>query len=205
MKLYADATAKRVTQVLGDVAVLLLAGLLIRQALRLREQILGFRAAAEHVESSGRSVSRGAEAAGGVLTDLPVVGGALAAPFDVVAEAGRELSAAGAEAGASIDSIGLFLPLLLIGLLLGFVLFRYLPQRITWIREVDEIRRLRHSGHAERLLAHRALATRPLRELRSTVASPGEALATGDWGPLARAELRALGLRESTSIGETTA
>lgn len=195
MKLYADTTAKRVAQVLGDVAVLVLAWLLIRQALRLREQILGFRAAAAHVESSGQSVSRGAEAAGSALTEVPVVGGALGAPFAAVADAGRELSAAGAEAGASIDSLGLFLPLLLIGLLLGYVLFLYLPRRIAWVREVAEVRRLQGSEHAERLLAHRALATRPFRELRETVANPADALAARDWGPLARAELHALGLR----------
>lgn len=200
MKLYADVGAVRARQVLGDVLVVVLGWLVVCQALRLRTQILDFRSAAVRVESAGQNVVRGADAAGTALEEVPVVGGALSAPFGAVADAGRDLSAAGTDAVAGIDGLGLFLPLLLVGLVLGFVLFRYLPQRVAWIREVGEVGRVLATPDGERLLAHRALARRPLAELRRAVPDPGGALAGGDWAPLAAMELHALGLRRPPQL-----
>lgn len=195
MKLYADRPAVRARQVLGDVLVLVVGWLVVRRALRLRTQILEFRSAAERLESAGHNVVRGADAAGSALEEVPVVGGAIAAPFGAVADAGRDLSAAGTDAVAGIDGLGLFLPLLLIGLVLGWVLFRYLPQRLAWIREAAEVRHVLASPNGDQLLAHRAAASRPLRTLRAATPDPAAALAAGDHAALARIELEALGLR----------
>lgn len=195
MKLYADTGAVRARQVLGDVLVVVLAWLVVQRAWRLRTQILDFRSAAVRVESAGANVTRGADAAGAALDEVPLVGGALSAPFGAVADAGRDLSAAGTDAASAIDGLGMFLPLLLIGVVLGYVLFRYLPQRLAWIREVAEVDRVLASPDGERLLAHRALAGRPLADLRRAVPDPGGALARGEWAPLAAMELQALGLR----------
>lgn len=194
MKLYADTAAVRVRQVIGDVLVLVLTWVVVRRALRLRAQILDFRSAAERVESAGQNVVRGADAAGGALQGVPLVGDAIAAPFDAVADAGRDLSLAGTDAASAIDGLGVFLPLLLIGLVLGFVLFRYLPDRVAWVREVAEVRRVLASPAGERLLAHRAAANRPLPTLLAATPDPGAALTSGDFGPLARVEVEALGL-----------
>lgn len=201
MKLYADTGAVRARQVLGDVLVVVLGWLVIQRALRLRTQITDFRSAAERVESAGQNVVRGADAAGIALDEVPLVGGALSAPFGAVADAGRDLSAAGTDAASAIDGLGVFLPLLLVGVVLGYVLFRYLPRRLTWIREVAEARRVLSTADGERLLAHRAVAARPLRDLRRAVPDPGGALARGDWAPLAAMELGALGLRPSPGLG----
>lgn len=195
MKLYADTGAVRARQALGDVLVVVLGWLVIQRALRLRTQIMDFRSAAERVESAGQNVVRGADAAGSALDEVPMVGGALSAPFGAVADAGRDLSAAGTDAGSAIDGLGLFLPLLLVGIVLGYVLFRYLPQRLAWIREVAEVDRVLSSAEGERLLAHRAVAGRPLRDLLEADPDPGGALARGEWAPLAAMELEALGLR----------
>ena len=197
MKLYADTGPRRARQVAGDLAVVVVGWLLVRMALRLREQVLAFRSAAEHVESAGQNVSRGADAASVALADVPLIGGALSPPFDAVADAGRDLNAAGTDAASALDGLGLVLPLLLVGLVLGYVLFRYLPQRVAWIREVADVRRVLAAPEGERLLAHRAVAGRPLRVLHRAVADPSGALARGDWAPLARVELKALGLRAS--------
>ncbi|MFA9445582.1 hypothetical protein [Egicoccus sp. AB-alg6-2] len=201
MKLYADVASVRARQVLGDVLVLVVTWLVVRQAARVRRQLLDFRSAAERVESAGRNVVRGADAAGSALQDVPVVGGALSAPFGAVADAGRDLSAAGTDAGAAIEGLGLFVPLLLVGLVLGYVLFRYLPGRLAWMRETAEVARVLGTADGERLLAHRAVAGRPLRLLRQSVVDPGAALAHGDWAPLAAVELQELGLRRSPPDG----
>lgn len=195
MKLYADTAAVRTRQVLGDALVLVLTWVLVRRAWRLRTQILEFRSAAERVESAGRNVVRGAEAAGSTLQELPLVGDAIAAPFRSVADAGHDLSMAGTDAASAIDGLGVFLPLLLVGLVLGFVLFRYLPDRIAWVREATEIGRLLTTPHGERLLAHRAAANRPLRALLAATPDPAGALSRGEWHGLAELELRAMGLR----------
>ncbi|MFA9429089.1 hypothetical protein [Egicoccus sp. AB-alg2] len=201
MKLYADTGPKRTAQVLGDGAVAVVTFLLLWLASFLREQILGFRTAAERVESSGRSVSSGATSAGDALSDVPLVGGALRTPFDVVAEAGRDLSVAGTEAGSSIDALALWLPLLLVVLPVGLLLLSHLPRRVRWVREVAEVERLAGTVGADRLLAHRAIANRSLRDLRRGGVDAAGAFAAGDWATLARLERRALGLRDRPPAG----
>ena len=196
MKWYADIGPRRTVQITADLAVLVVTLTLVRLAFHLRAQILGFEAAAERVEASGHSVSSGASSAGEVLSDLPLVGGALASAFGVVAEAGGELGMAGTEAGASIASLALLLPLLLVAVPVGYLLLRHLPRRVRWSREVAEVLRLPPGPDTDRLLAHRAVARRALRDLRRHRLDPVAALAAGDWGALARAERRSLGLRD---------
>ncbi|GGI07512.1 hypothetical protein [Egicoccus halophilus] len=194
MKLYADPGPRLATQVAGDLAALASVVVTVRVATRLREQVLGFGVAADRVQSSGERVSSGASAAGTALTDLPLVGGALSAPFEVVADAGRDLAAAGSEAGGSLDGLAALLPALLVAVVVGYLVAHWLPARVAWVREVAEVQRLGHTPDADRLLAHRALARRPLHELRRDGADPVADLAAGHWTSLADLERRALGL-----------
>ena len=195
MKLYADAVTVRTRQILGDVLVLVLAWVAgppgvaaahpdPRVPLGRRTGRVG-RAERRPRRRGGRRCAPGAA----------LVGDAVAAPFRSVADAGRDLSLAGTDAASAIDGLGVFLPLLLVGLVLGFVLFRYLPDRILWIRDASEVRRVLATPHGEQLLAHRAAANRPLRALLAATPDPAGALAQGDHGPLAGVELQALGLR----------
>jgi hypothetical protein len=177
------------------VAAILALALTVWVALFVRRQILGFRDAADRVETAGERVGGGADAAAAALGEVPLVGGALSAPFGAVADAGRDLSAAGVEAGVSIDNLALVLPLALAALLFGVLCLAWLPGRIGWVREAAAVAALPSDGAADLLLAQRALGRRELRDFRHAGVDPVEVLAARDWRRLADVEYHALGLR----------
>ncbi|HZD02256.1 MAG TPA: hypothetical protein VFA46_19315 [Actinomycetes bacterium] len=73
----------------------------------------------------------------------------------------------------------------------------WLPGRVRWIREASAASHLRRDAAATYLglLAIRAVANRPLRQLRQASLDPIADLRRGDYQALAAVELRALGLR----------
>ena len=75
------------------------------------------------------------------------------------------------------------------------LLVTWLPRRVAWAREAGAASRLRLGGADLELFAFRAVANRPLRELRRVTADPAGALRAGDYQALADLELRSLGLR----------
>lgn len=178
----------------GDAVVLAVAWWTVRLALRLRDGIGELGVVASGLERSGRSVSEGAGGAESAVQDVPAVGGALAAPFRTLGGAGRELTAAGDQVGRTVETVALWLPLLLAAVVLGWIALRYLPARARWVGEATEVSRVLAAPDAARLLGVRAAATRPLRTLRREVGDPATALADERYVELARVELRALGL-----------
>jgi hypothetical protein len=217
VQVYADRGPRRLRQITGDLLVVGIAYVVIAVAIELRDAISSLGEVGLQLDRSGRAVSQGADRAADAIGAVPAVGGALAAPFGTLSGAGRQLSAAGGQVTESANTVAFLIAALLIGMTIGYVAFRYLPGRIRWIREVAEIRRLLHEPDAAQLLAHRAVASRPLRTLRrgsstdlaraldgdaSADRVPGERvgrsvaedLAAQRWAPLAALELDALGL-----------
>jgi hypothetical protein len=217
VQVYADRGPRRLRQITGDLLVVGVAYVVIAVAIELRDAISSLGEVGLQLDRSGRAVSQGADRAADAVGAVPAVGGALAAPFGTLSGAGRQLSAAGGQVTDAATTVAFLVAALLIGVTVGYVAFRYLPGRIRWIREVAEVRRLLHEPDAAQLLAHRAVATRPLRTLRSSshraltstrdgdaVADRGageragrsvaEDLAARRWAPLAALELDALGL-----------
>jgi hypothetical protein len=193
-RLYADDELVRLRQVVGDALAIAVAWWVIRLALRLRDAIGELRVVARGLEGSGRGVSQGAQNAGDAVASIPGVGSALSAPFRTLGGAGRDLVAAGDQVGRTVDSVALWLPLVLALLVLGWIALRYLPARLRWVREATEVTQVLASPGAAQLLGLRAAATRPLRTLRREVGDPAAALAAERYAELAVVELRALGL-----------
>jgi hypothetical protein len=193
--LYADRGAVRARQLTGDLTMVAVTVLAVWLARELRGTILALDGAAQGLMDSGETVSSGARSAAEAVEGIPAVGGALASPFTTIAGAGTQITSAGAQTSDAVHTLALLLPGLLAGILVGYVLFRLLPARIRWVQEAAEVRRLLASSDAARLLAHRAVATRPLRELRRRLDDPAAALAEERWDELAGVELHALGLR----------
>jgi hypothetical protein len=195
MQLYADRATVRVRQVLADLLTVGGVWVGVAVALELRRSIAGLDGVGRQLERSGRTVTQGADRAVETVGGIPTVGDALAAPFGTIGGAGRQLSAAGLQVTETVATLAVLVPAVLLGLVLGALLFRVLPRRVAWVREVAEVRRLLTLPDAERLLAHRAVATRPLRELRRLAGDEAAAwFAEERFRPLAAIELRALGL-----------
>jgi hypothetical protein len=197
VQLYAERGPLRPWQIAGDLVVVGILYVGTAAALALRDALAALGDVGVQLDRSGRTVTQGADRAGEAIGGIPAIGGALAAPFGTIAGAGTQLSAAGDQVADSVGTLGLLLPALLLGLAFGYVLFGYLPRRIRWIREAAEVRSLLREPHAARLLAHRAVTTRPLRTLRRTGGNDvAEAFSAGRWEHLAAIELTALGLDE---------
>jgi hypothetical protein len=227
VQVYADRGPRRLRQITGDLLVVGIAYVVIAVAIELRDAISSLGEVGLQLDRSGRAVSQGADRAADAVGAVPAVGGALAAPFGTLSGAGRQLSAAGGQVTESANTVAFLVAALLIGMTIGYVAFRYLPGRIRWIREVAEVRRLLHEPDAAQLLAHRAVATRPLRTLRRSSRhraltstrdeDPAEDLGAGErvgrsvaadlaarrWAPLAALELDALGL-DPRRLGPST-
>ncbi|HEV8648926.1 MAG TPA: hypothetical protein VG276_05850 [Actinomycetes bacterium] len=201
MRLYAETASLRARQVVTDLLVVawattwVLAGLTLK---RLLDKLAG----------PGRTLrDAGSELAGsaGSIQDrvgrIPVVGDELRAPFGRVGDVGRTLVRAGETQQQVVHDLALWLGLVVAVLPVALVLLWWGPRRWRWVTEASAASRFRAGVSDLELFALRAVANRPLRELRRVSADPAADLAAGDYEALAALELRALGLRADPPRG----
>jgi hypothetical protein len=197
MKVYAETASRRAGQLLGDLLVgawvtgWVLAGLTVR---RLVDELAR---PGQAVERAGGRVASGMSGVGDQVSRIPGIGGGLRAPFERLGEAGQALAGAGATQQHVAHQLALWLGIVVALMPVVTVLALWLPGRVRWIREASAASRLRRNAASTYLglLAMRAVANRPLRELRRASADPVADLQRGDYQALAALELRALGLR----------
>jgi hypothetical protein len=196
VKLYAELPGQRTRQLLLDVLVLALLALCVWAGREVHGTVELLAGPGRSIERAGTGFAGSVERAGGRLDDIPGIGGALRAPFDALAGAGRELEAAGQAQQRAVDRVALIVAVTAAGVPALLLLYGWLPRRVRWMRDAGDAAALRGQAPDDlALFAWRAVARRPLGELRRAVADPGGALLRGDYTALAALELRALGLR----------
>lgn len=195
MKLYAEMPRFRNKQMLQDLALLVWAYIWIRIGLHVKGLI-------DRLADPGATIERAGSGFAGTLFEIsskvgevPVVGGALEAPFNAAGEAGRVLERAGSAQQDIVHAIAIWLGVLLALIPISYVLYKYLPDRIRWIREASAAAGLRIDAADMHLFAIRAVARQPLYELKRVTADPAGALQNGDYEALATLELASLGLK----------
>lgn len=195
MKIYADTPRLRTRQIVIDAVFIGWVVLWIRLGVLVSSLV-------EKLSVPLRAVREPASDFAGALSDvseavlrLPVVGDELSKSFGSAADAGRSLAAAGARQGQSVDRLAILLGAMLAALAVAYALGRYLPWRLAWIREASAATRIQIERSDLYLFALRALANRPLQELRRVTPDPAGAFAAGDYHALAELELEALGLK----------
>lgn len=195
MKIYADTPRLRTRQIVIDAVFIAWVVLWIRLGVLVSSLV-------EKLGVPLRAVREPASDFAGALSDvseavlrLPVVGDELSKSFGSAADAGRSLAAAGARQGQSVNRLAILLGVMLAALAVAYALGRYLPWRLAWIREASAATRIQVERGDLYLFALRALANRPLQELRRVTPDPAGAFAAGDYHALAELELEALGLR----------
>jgi hypothetical protein len=204
MMLYAERAGKRAMQVAVDLALVAWIVGAVRLGRWLHELVNELQRPGARLEASGDRFAESFDSVADSVPELPFVGDALRGPFLRVADAGRQVESAGLAQQEAVATLALVLGVLVAALLIGWVLSRYLPWRIGWLREANAAVRLRDGGADIAVFAHRAVANRSLRELGRTVADPGLALVEGRHRALADLELRALGLRTPGETDATT-
>jgi hypothetical protein len=129
-----------------------------------------------------------------------VVGSSLRRPFLGAADAGRTLETAGSAAGSTVHTLALWLALFVALLPIVWLVARYVPGRVRWMREAGAASSLRLDAEDLHLFALRAATSAPFHVLRAACPDPSAALAAGDYDALAAIELRRLGLRGGNSL-----
>jgi hypothetical protein len=197
MKQYPETAGRRFGQVLVDLVVLawvaawVLAG---REVHRLIDQMARPGVA---VEQAGHRVADSIGAVQDQVGRIPAIGNDLRAPFGRLGEAGQALARAGESQQHVVHELAIWLGVLIALIPIVMVLAVWLPGRVRWVRDASAASRLRAGADTVDLglFALRAIATRPLPELRRASADPLGDLQRGDYRALATLELRALGLR----------
>lgn len=195
MKLYAETSRQRTRQLLLDAAFLLWVAIWTRIGMRVYELVDALRAPGRTIQSAGSDFSGALDRVAEDVEGVPLVGDLLRAPFEAVSSGGQALQDAGRAQQELVHTLALYLGVLLAVIPILYVLFKYVPDRVRWVREATAAHRIRFDADDLHLFALRAIANRPLHELRSATPDPGGDLAAGNYRALADLELRALGLR----------
>lgn len=198
MKLYADSPARRAFQVVADLLVVSWAVFWIWAARRLHATVSSLAEPGVVLEDAGNDLNQRVLGAADAIESLPLVGDQLRGPLEVVADAGTAIAGAGQRQQEVVASIALGVSGLLLALALAVVLLAWLPRRVAWVRRASAAQALLAAGASPSLFALRALATRPLTDLRKISPDPAGAWQHGDRPvieALAGLELAALGLR----------
>jgi hypothetical protein len=195
MKLYAEQAPLRLRQLALDVVVVAWVagwGWLGVAVYRLVNKLAG---PVGTVEQAGNDFAGNMSTVRDRIGRVPLVGEELRAPFGRLGEVGQTVAGAADRQEQVVHQLAWWLGVLLAAVPIVMVLLVWLPPRLRWAREAAAAARLR-DGHADlHLFALRAVANRPLRQLRRVTRDPAGALAAGDYEGLAALELNALGLR----------
>ena len=191
---YAETTARRVRQVLADLGMLLWAWVWWRLGRGTHDLIDALGAPGRRLESTSDQLATGFRDLADAIAGAPLVGGALGAPFDELADAAGSIAGVGAAQEAAASALADWMFALVVLVPVGAVGLVWLLLRLRGARRAGVARQLRDQGMDD-LLALRALATRPLRELLTASEDPAGAWRAGETGALADLELRRLGLR----------
>ncbi|MCZ2805774.1 hypothetical protein O2W18_11725 [Modestobacter sp. VKM Ac-2983] len=198
MRLYADRPDHRTRQLTADLGLVAWAVLWVLVARSVRGAVLVLAEPGLAVADLGRSISDSMGTAAGVADGMPLVGDELAAPFGALSEAGGSVTGAGQDASDAVHTLATVLAVVLVLLPVGWLLVRWLPWRLGWLREARATDRLLGGVPDLELLAARAMATAPLSRLARLPAGTGAGWRAGDPAALhalAGLELERLGLR----------
>jgi hypothetical protein len=195
MKSYAEVGRLRARQIALDASVAVWVAAWAWAGSRVTEVVGRLAGPGESMERAGVDFRRPLVEAGRAAAGLPVVGDAVQDSLEAAAGAGAALERAGAAQVDAVHAVALWLGFLLAIIPISLVLLRYVPGRVRWILEASAAHDLRIGAANLELFALRAVATRPLVELRRATPDPAGALAAGDFERLAAIELAHLGLR----------
>lgn len=198
MRLYAERPELRWRQVAADLGMVLWIVLWIWAARETYDAVRVLDQPSRSVEELGSSVAGAMDTAAGIADGLPFVGDELAEPFQGLADAAGAVGGAGASMQDAVGTLATILTTALIVLPIGWLLLRWLPWRVRFVREVAVVDRMLEATLDVELLAARAVTTVGLPRLATLPPGTTGAWRSGDpeaARALAGLELERLGVR----------
>ena len=198
MKLYSDFGGRRASQVLGDVAAVVVLVIGVVVAVAIHDAIAGFKGIGADVQRSGTDFASTMSDIGGKLSGVPLIGGGISAPFTTASSAGGTLADAGSSWQTGVEHLATLVGWTVACLVVLVVLVGWVRPRIVGAMRRAAVARLATSSSSLDLLALRALATRPAKAVTALGDDVVAAWRQGDDDTirrLAALELKASGVR----------
>jgi hypothetical protein len=197
MKIYADYSARRTRQLVGDILIAIWVAVWVRVALIVRDATLSLAEPGEMIAEAGGGLAARLRDAGTTIDDVPLIGDEVRTPFDGAGDAADNIAAAG---NAQVDAVGdlaFWLGIAVGAIPILIALAAYLPRRRGFIREASAGQRFIDASEDLDLFALRAMARQPLHRLARISDDPAGAWRRGDprvISALAKLELSDVGL-----------
>lgn len=198
MRIYPDQPGRRIDLMARDLAVVLALVIFGVVALAVHDAVDDLAVLGEGVESAGRGVSGGFEAAADAVDGTPIVGDELGDALRGAGEgSGGEVEALGRGGAGAAHDLANLLGLLFFALPAGLLLLWALPPRIRQVRRLNSAARalVDLSPERRRLLAMRAAFGLPYGQLLRFTKDPLGDLEAGRYDALVAAELDQVGLQ----------
>ncbi|SOC54307.1 hypothetical protein [Ornithinimicrobium cerasi] len=198
MRWYADSPGRRTRQVLMDLFVVAWVVLWVLVARWVHGLVMTLAAPAEPLRDAGTSLRDRMTEAAATVTEIPLVGDRLDAPFTGAAGVGADLVDAGDTLERSVSTVAMVVSLTTAATPVLLVVLLWLLVRVTWMRRAAALGRDLDDPESIELLALRALVRQHPRRLQAVLADPVGAFRSGDPSSLralADLELGEVGLR----------
>ena len=180
MKLYADGTARRTRQMLGDLLLVLWVVLWIRLAPVVHDATLALATPGRKIEAAGGGLAARLRDAGSAVGDVPLVGDQVRSPFDGAGRAADQIADAGTSQVAAVEHLAHWLGLAVGALPILLVVLVYLPLRWRFVREASAGQRFIDSSADLDLFALRAMSRQPMHRIARISPDPVRAWREGD-------------------------
>lgn len=198
MRLYPDQTGSQVDLMARDLAVVLALVLFGLIALEVRDAVDRLAVLGEGVESAGKGVSGGFDAAADSVEGTPIVGDELGDALRGAGEgSGGEVEDLGRGGAGAAHGLANLLGILFFAMPATLLLLWALPPRIRQVRRLNAAAKAvgELTPERRRLLAMRAAFGMPYGELLRFTKDPLGDLEAGRYDALVKAELEQAGLR----------
>jgi len=198
VQLYAQTTARRTGQLLGDLLLLGWVAVWALMARALHDATAALAAPGRSLERAGEGMSGKLRGAGESAAGVPVVGDELSTPIREAGSASEALAEAGREQQEAVLDLALLLGITTFAVPVALALLIWLPRRVRFARRATAARRFIDAAADLDLFALRALAHQPMHVLARISDDPAGAWRSRDEmvvTTLAELELRSTGLR----------
>jgi hypothetical protein len=198
MTWYSELPYRRARQLLGDVWLVAWTALWVWVGFRLHDLIMNLAAPGLAIAEGASDLAVSIEEAGAAVASVPLIGGAISAPFGSMSDAALGIAEAGQTTADAVSLLARFLSIALALLAIVSWAAIWVPIRIAFIRRATAARRFVDANEDLDLFALRAMARQPLHVLAAITDDPAGAWRRGDQRvirELAGLELRSEGLR----------
>ena len=163
MKLYADLPSRRLSQLLGDLLVLILVYLSVLLGRAAHDAVSALAQPGVEAEGQARRLDGTLRDAARNVREAPLVGDELGRPFRALASTSRDLANTAQDYQDTVANVAALTGLVVALVPIAVLILLWLPRRLRWVVEASAaVRLLREAPGATELLAVRAIARQSL-------------------------------------------